>query len=40
VVNLQGLVSMGIHDLGRHLGKLPGVDMAKIKDGLRFALDL
>ncbi|MFH1496929.1 MAG: type II toxin-antitoxin system PemK/MazF family toxin [Verrucomicrobiota bacterium] len=40
VVNLQGLVSMGLHDLGRHLGKLPTGDVAKIKDGLRFVLDL
>jgi len=40
VVNLQGLVSMGIHDLGRHLGKLPVDDVTKIKAGLRFALDL
>jgi mRNA interferase MazF len=40
VVNLQGLVSMGLHDLGRHLGKLPASEVLKIKDGLRYALDL
>jgi mRNA interferase MazF len=40
VVNLQGLVSMGLHDLGRQLGKLPSTDIEKIKGGLRYVFDL
>ena len=40
VVNLQGLVAMGYHDLGRRLGKLGPGDVAKIKDGLRFVFDI
>jgi mRNA interferase MazF len=40
VINLQGLVAMGHHDLGRRLGKLGPDDFAKIKEGLRFVFDI
>ena len=40
VANVQGIASMPQKRLERHLGVLPADVMVRIKDALRFALDL